>query len=131
MIKPKCTCQKVFCTVNGFGPKGIQIMRRKIESRDLEDGCGKHDNHPAVYSEINILVQDHIKSLPSRQNHYSSKDNSDHTYLSPNLSIARLNHKFLERHDRIQSQRRRIQLQKPVIFVNEFNIHSGYPRTDT
>jgi len=74
-------------------------MRKKLESGELEDGHGKHDNHPAVDSEIKDLVRDHIKSLPSRQSHYLRADNAGHTYLSPDLSIARLYHKFLERYD--------------------------------
>jgi len=126
-------------------------MRKKIESGELEDGRGKHDNHPAVDSEIKDLVRDHIKLLPSRQSHYSRTDNAGRTYPSPDLSIARLYHKFLERHDpeyiTLQEERQRCMvshkpipsLRKPLvsehfyhdIFVNEFNIHFGYPRTDT
>jgi len=89
-----CVCQKAFCTVYRFGPKRIQVMQRKIESGELKDVHGKHDNHPAVDSEIKDLVLDHIKSLPSRQSHYLRKDNSERTYLSPDLSITRLYHEF-------------------------------------
>ena len=144
-------CQRAFCIVYGFGPKRIQVLRKKIESGELEDGRGKHDNHTAVDSEIKDLVREHNKSLPTRQSHYSRKDNSERTFLSPDLSISRLYHKFLERHDpeyvKLKEEYQKCvvahkptpKLRKPLvsehlyhdIFVSEFNIYFGYPRTDT
>lgn len=72
-------------------------------------------------------------------------------YLSPELSIARLYRDFLEKHDpefvkmqeenreRIISHESQEDLRKPIatlrfyhdIFVTEFNISFGYPRSDT
>lgn len=145
-------CQKAFCTVYGFGPKRLQVLRQKVENGRLElDRRGKHTNHPTVDTEVKDLIREHIKSLPSRQSHYSRKDNPQRIYLSPDLSIARLYHKFLEKHDPeyiqlqkehqncIMAHKAAPKLRKPLvsehlyhdIFVNEFNIHFGYPRTDT
>ena len=144
--------QKAFCLVYGFGPKRLQVLRKKIEKGGIElDERGKHDNHPAVDSELKELIRDHIKFLPTRQSHYSRKDNPQRVYLSPDLSIARLYHQFLEKHDpeyiKLQEEHKKCviahkptpKLRKPLvsehlyhdIFVNEFSIHFGYPRTDT
>ena len=69
-------CQKAFCTVHGFGPKRLQVLRQKIENGRLElDRRGKHDNHSTIDNEVKDLIREHIKSLPSRQSHYSRKDN--------------------------------------------------------
>ena len=145
-------CQKAFCIVHGFGPKRLQVLRRKLKSGKLElDGRGKHNNHPAVDDKLKDMIREHIKSVPSRQSHYSRKDNSQRVYLPPDLSIARLHHNFLEKYDpeyiQLQEEHRRCviaheptpKLRKPLvtehlyhdIFVTEFNIHFGYPRTDT
>lgn len=84
--------------------------------------------------------------------HYSRKDNSERVYLSAELSIARLYHEFLEKNDPeylqlIKKTTNYIlqhelveELRKPPlvsehmyhdIFVTEFNIHFGYPRSDS
>ena len=145
-------CQKAFCIVHGFGPKRLQALRQKVKAGQLQfDRCGKHDNHPTVAEEVKQLVREHIRSLPTRHSHYSRKDNSGRVYLSAELSIARLHHNFLEKHDPeylqlVEENRRRVISHEPVellrkllvskhlyhdIFVNEFSIHFGYPRTDS
>ena len=145
-------CQKAFCTVHGFGPRRLQVLRRKMESGTLEpDRRGKHSNHVKVDENIKELIRDHIKSYPSRQSHYSRKDNSDRVYLPAEFSIARLHREFLETYDpeyiqlEKDNQERRmrheevIPLRKPMVsehlyhdlFVTEFNIHFGFPRTDS
>ncbi len=46
-------CQKAFCCVHGFGPKRLQIIRRKLATGDLEaDRRGKHCNHQTVDEKI-------------------------------------------------------------------------------
>ena len=61
-----------------------------LESGELEpDRRGKHSDHPLVSEEIKEKVQDHRLHL----------DNSDHAYLSSDLSIARLHRDFLEKYD--------------------------------
>ena len=132
-----------------FGPKRLQVLRWKLESGKLElDGRGKHSNHPAVDNKLKDMIREHIKSVPSRQSHYSRKDNSQRVYLPPDLSITRLHYNFLEKYDpeyiQLQEEHRKCviahepppKLRKPLvtehlyhdIFVTEFN---GYPRTDT
>ena len=147
-------CQKAFCAIHGFGPKRILVLRRKLQS---SGGCiepdqrGKHDNHPTVSESTRDQVKAHIQSFPTRQSHYSRADNSGRTYLSPELSINRLYLDFLQKHDpdyvamEQENQRRKrvhqsaITFRNPIvsehyyqdIFVTEFNIHFGYPRSDS
>ena len=140
--------------MHGFGPKRLQVLRRKVQSGHggLEpDKRGKHGCHPKVGEDLKQLIREHIKSYPTRHSHYSRKDNSELVYLSTELSIARLYHEFLEKHDPeyLQLKEKNQQhimhhepveeLRKPLvsehmyhdIFVTEFNIYFGYPRSDS
>lgn len=90
--------------VLGFSQKRLQVLRQKILSASetcLEpDRRGKHTNRPQkVSEEVCQQVREHIKTYPTRNSHYSRKDNHGRTYLSPELSIARLHRNFLEQHD--------------------------------
>ena len=145
-------CQKAFCVIHGFSPKRLQVLPTKIVEETVEcDKRGKHSNHPVVGEEVREKIREHIRSYPSRYSHYSRKDNAERVYLPAELSIARLYRDFLEKHDpeyvRLEGENRQHQiahqpvqpLRKPLvtehfyhdIFLTEFNIHFGYPRSDT
>ena len=146
-------CQKAFCDLHGFGPKRLQILRCKLrQGPELEpDKHGKHGTHCSVAEDVKKLVREHIETFPSRHSHYCRKDNIERVYLSSDLSIARLYCDSLEKHDPDfltleEENRKRVVahesvdiLRKPLIsehmyhgiFVTEYNIHFGYPRTDT
>ena len=117
------------------------------------DQRGRHDNRPRkVSEELHQKVCDHIASLPSRPSHYSRHRNSSRLYLSPDLSIDRMYEMFLSTHNPkyLEYTRKKkeafmnhetveIEEVKPIVtkhyyhdvFVNEFNLHFGYPRSDT
>lgn len=152
-------CQKAFCAVHGFGPKCLQVLRRKVQAPGEPsitctvepDQRGKHDNRHVISEDVRDLIRAHIQSFPGRHSHYSRGDNSGRIYLSPELSIARLYQDFLQKHDpefvaiQKENQKRRIyheapqEVRKPLVsehfyhdlFVNEFNIHFGFPRSDS
>ena len=147
-------CQTAFCSVYGFGPKRLLVLRRKLDPSGITiepDKRGKHDNHPTVGEEVKDLIREHIRSFPARHSHYSRRDNAGRVYLSPELSISHLYQNFLQCHDpeyiqlQEENQQRRIRhepvqkIRSPLvsehmyhdIFVGEFNIHFGYPRSDT
>ena len=94
-------CQKAFCDLHGFGPKRLQILRRKLrQGPELEpDKHGKHGTHCSVAEDVKKLVREHIETFPSRHSHYFRKDNIERVYLSSDLSIARLYCDSLEKHD--------------------------------
>ena len=87
-------CQKAFCALHGFSPKRLQVLRHKIEAAgeaSIElDKRGKHSNQQRIGDDVRELIREHICSFPARASHYSRKVNCRHTYLSPELSIARL-----------------------------------------
>ena len=67
-------CQKAFCSVYGFGPKRLLILRKKQkQGKDgvsLEpDQRGKHDKHVSVNESVKELIREHIRSFPTRHSH--------------------------------------------------------------
>ncbi len=149
-------CQKAFVLIYGFGKRRLEVLRKKMPvglTVPEPDRRGKHSNRPLkVSEELHEKVREHIMSFPARQSHYSRHDNRGRLYLSPELSIARTYHMFLAKHDSMYAacmERRREALInhqaadseeiKPVVsehyyhdvFVKEFNIHFGFPRSDT
>ena len=149
-------CQKSFQLLHGFGKRRLEILRKKMPLGSVlpePDQRGKHRNRPQkIPDEIRQKVREHISSFPAEKSHYSRNDNPRRVYLSPSLSITRMYHMFLEKHDpdyvaemerRRQALLNQQQLEcsdiQPIvtehfyhdIFVNEFNIHFGFPRSDT
>jgi len=149
-------CQKAFLLIHGFGKRRLEILRKKmpVGSTVPEPDCrGKHSNRPLkVSDELHQKVREHIMSFPAKQSHYSRHDNPGRLYLSPDLSIARMYQMFLVKHDpqyvECMERRREALINhqevdsveiKPIIsehyyhdiFVKEFNIHFGSPRSDT
>ena len=149
-------CQKAFVLIHGFGKRRLEVLRKKMpvgSTVPAPDRRGKHNNRPLkVSEELHQKVREHILSFPARQSHYSRHDNRGRLYLSPDLSIARMHQMFLAEHDPTYvacMERRREALInhqpadseeiKPIVsehyyhdvFVTEFNIHFGFPRSDT
>ena len=149
-------CQKAFVLIHGFGKRRLEFLRKKMPVGSAVpelDRRGKHCNRPLkVSEELHQKVREHIMSFPARQSHYSRHNNPGRLYLSPDLSIARMYQMFLGKYDPTyvaHMERKREALInhqladseeiKPLvsehyyhdIFVNEFNIHFGFPRSDT
>lgn len=150
-------CQKAFILIHGFGKRRLEVLRKKIKAGSSvmpeRDRRGKHSNRPRkVSDDLHSKVREHIMSFEARQSHYSRSHNAGRLYLSPELSISRMYQMFLAKHDPsyvayLQRKREAVinhqpfteQDAKPIvsehyyhdIFVTEFNIHFGYPRSDT
>ena len=150
-------CQKAFLLIHGFGKRRLEFLRKKMPVGSAvpePDQPGKHSNRPLkVSEELHQKVRDHIMSFPARQSHYSRHDNPGRLYLAPNLSIARMYQLFLDKYDpgyvALMERKREalishheqtdITERKPIVsehyyhdvFVTEFNIHFGLPRSDT
>ena len=149
-------CQKAFIWIHGFGKRRLEVLRKKFLAGFLlpePDQRGRHVNRPnKVSEELHQKVCDHIASFPSRPSHYSRHRNSSRLYLSPDLSIERMYELFLSAHNPeyleyierkkqalINHETVEIVEVKPIVtkhyyndtFVNEFNLHFGYPRSDT
>ena len=147
-------CKKAFCMVHGISDKRFQNLRKKMPIGTVvpeADRRGRHGNHRRVPEAIKDEIREHIRSFPAQSSHYSRNDNGNRYYLPPDLSIARMYTMFIETHDpeytRMESENRKrqmnylppLELTKPIvseyiyrqIFVSEFNIHFGFPRSDT
>lgn len=140
-----CTCIWTKATAN------TQIVSADEESTIIWDKRGKHTEHQRVSDTVRNLIREHIRSFPTRSSHYSRSDISGRVDLSSELSIAWLYRDFLEKHDpefvrqqeenreRVISHSQVQELRKPIatlhfyhdIFITEFNIYFGYPRSDT
>ena len=84
-------CQSAFCSVYGFGPKRLLVLRRKLDPSGITiepDKRGKHDNHPTVGEEVKDLIREHIRSFPARHSHYSRRDNAGFIYLLSSLYLV-------------------------------------------
>lgn len=93
-----------------------------------------------VSTEVTTQLREHILSFPRYKSHYSRKDNLQHFYLSPLLSIAKMHELYLQKHEPEQYalflQNRNI---NPVIkyeffrkyFNENFKITFGKPKSDS
>ena len=56
-----CVCQKGFCHVLGFGPKRIQVLRKKLNAGEVQpDQRGKHGNHQSISEDTKEKIRAHI-----------------------------------------------------------------------
>lgn len=90
--------------------------------------------------EVTTQIREHILSFPKYKSHYSRKDNLQHFYLSPLLSIAKMHELYLQKHEPEQYslflQNKKI---NPVVkyeffrkyFIENFKITFGKPKSDT
>lgn len=147
-------CKQAFCMAHGISDKRFQNLRKKMPVGAVvpeADRRGRHGNHRRVPEAIKDQVREHIRSFPARSSHYSRNDNGNRCYLAPDLSITRMYRMFIEKNDleyvRMEAENRTrqlnylppLELKKPIvseyiyrqIFVSEFNIHFGFPRSDT
>jgi hypothetical protein len=81
-------CQKVFCSVYGFGPKKLLVLRKKLDSSGITIEPDKRGKHPTVGEEVKDLIREHICSFPARHRHYSRSDNAGRVYLQSSLYLA-------------------------------------------
>jgi len=89
---------------------------------------------------INFQIDNHIKSIPARESHYSRKDNNSVIYLSPDLNITKVYSMYLEKHEPgYLVANRQDKTVQPIVknayfanrFFTNFNIHFSNPRSDT
>ena len=76
-------------------------------------------------------------SFPTRQSHYSRQNNNERVYLSPELSIEQMYEQFLQLHNPEYVEYMKHKREALInhyyhdVFVKEFNIHFGFPCSDT
>lgn len=122
-------CQKAFLALHGIKSKKLEVLQRslKFSGAPPQDKRGRHNTRPNKLSlDVRKCIIEHITSFKGRQSHYSLKD-STKTYLPEDLNIKKMHRMYLEKfpdfHTSYESYR--------TIFVTDFNISFGYPRSDT
>lgn len=91
------------------------------------DGRGKHGNVANKLPEqTKEMIRQHIKSFRGERSHYSL-GKSKRLYLPAELNQTKMFELFKEKHPDIKVSQETYR----QIFINEFNISFGYPRSDT
>lgn len=123
-------CKKGFQSIHdiGLGKLNYPLQKLKANPDPPRDGRGLHDNRPRKTDKDTLeKVHNHIKSFPSRYNHYSlTKTNK--VYLSENLNIKQMHEMFLLVHP---EEACNVSYENYRTILNrDFNISFGYPRSD-
>lgn len=122
-------CQKAFLSFHGIKSKKLEVLQKSLKESGAppKDKRGRHKTRPnKLPSDVKKSIIDHIKSFKGRQSHYSLKDSSK-MYLPEELNIKKMHRMYLEKFPtfRVSYESYR------TIFVRDFNISFGYPRSDT
>lgn len=122
-------CKSAFIDLHGIGRGKLDGILNSLKETGIAptDKRGKHGNvKHALTPETKEIVRNHIKSLKTRDSHYSLKDTSK-KYLPADLNVNKLYTLFKQLNPSVslsyESYRH--------IFCTDFNIAFGYPRKDT
>lgn len=122
-------CYKAFLSLYGITPRRLQHIQNQLteHGKVAPDGRGKHKNRPrALSEETKNKVHEHIQSLKGRKSHYSL-GKTEKLYLPEDLDVKKLHKMYMEKYNNFplsyDSYRK--------IFINDYNISFGYPRSDT
>ena len=123
-------CQLAFISLHGITNRRIITLKGYLQRQggSCHDKRGTHQNRPHKLSQERLeSIHNHIKSFKGRKSHYSLKD-SRRIYLPETLNVKKMYRMYAEEN----------RLTKPVsyetyrnIFLRDFNIGFGYPRSDT
>lgn len=84
--------KKALCAIHGIGKKRLERICTSLANTGFSPKSrqGKHDVRPhKIKGEVLDLIRNHIRSFPSRNNHYGLKD-SKRIYLQQDLNIKKM-----------------------------------------
>lgn len=122
-------CFKAFQSLFGVKPFRLHTIKKSlmITGKPPLDNRGKHFNRPRKLSQDAREAMMHFfSSLKGRRAHYSLHDSSK-VYLPEHLNVKQLLGMFFNKNPGLEISYETFR----HIFVTEFNIGFGYPRTDT
>lgn len=135
-------CKKAFLSLHGITKARLERLQKHLNighGTPPMDGRGKHVRRPNKLPEgTDDKIREHILSFPKYKSHYSLKDNLNHYYLSPLLSIAKMHHMYLQKYEPEQLLHEN-QYMKPIVkyeyyrkfFTENFKMSFGKPKSDT
>ncbi|KAF6036706.1 hypothetical protein EB796_004978 [Bugula neritina] len=122
-------CYKAFMAIFGITITRLKTIKKalSITGKPPVDGRGKHGNVANKLPEqTKEMIRQHIKSFRGERSHYSL-GKSKRLYLPAELNQTKMFELFKEKHPDIKVSQETYR----QIFINEFNISFGYPRSDT
>ncbi|CAH2096795.1 unnamed protein product [Euphydryas editha] len=120
-----------------IGRKKIDLIIKGIKeglAAPKPDQRGRHQNRPhKMDDDVVKRIKEHISSFPAEQSHYSRNKNINKLYLSPLLNVTKIHSLYLEMcHNEDLSDKYRVKKTSyNHIFVTQFNLSFGYPKSDT
>ncbi|GBO38214.1 hypothetical protein AVEN_25235-1 [Araneus ventricosus] len=108
----------------------IQKLIKTVHSVSPLDGRGKHMNRPhKITSDVVSYIEDHIRSFPCEESHYSRTKNIHKKYLSPLLSLKKMYDLYLSEVN-ANNQPEKFKISESTyrnIFSSQFNLSFGHP----
>ncbi|CAG9785725.1 unnamed protein product [Diatraea saccharalis] len=133
----KQVCKLGLCRLYQISRKKVDLVIMAIKSgisAPKPDCRGKHQSRPHKMDEDVVnRIKAHISSFPAEQSHYSRSKNMHKLYLSPLLNVTKMHSLYLEMCDK-ENLPEKYNIKKSTyskIFVTEFNLSFGYPKSDT
>ena len=130
-------CPKAFLSIYAIGSRRFERLRKPTTITPV-DKRGKHKKHTEISQDIRMKVQDHIKSFPKRQSHYSNATNPNRYYIQDSLSIRRMWLLYLLKHEPeiLRKMKRKEKVNPELkqwlyreIFNTDLNIEFDIPRS--
>lgn len=122
-------CAKAFISIHGITRGRLRTIQQSLVVHGIspKDKRGKHGNvHNKTPENIKKLIMDHIESFQAQTSHYSYRKNPDRKYLPADLSVSKMHNMFLDLYSINISY-----FTYYSIFINEYNLHFGLPKSDT
>ena len=121
-------CQRQVINNLKVTKRRLTLLAKKIKFGDsIHDQRGTHQNRPRNVSLTEVQsVEEHIRSFPSQESHYSRHTNKA-LFLSPELNIKKMYDLFKERYS---DSRVKLHTYRDI-FNEKFQLKFGLPRSDT
>lgn len=121
-------CKVAFLSFHGITKHRLQRIHNSIVmyGHSPKDKRGSHKNRPKKIPEpIVYLIEYHIKSFKARQSQYSLRNNPNRQFLPEDLTVSDMHREFVLKYHI------NIPYKSYWTVFKTFNIHFGYPRSDT
>lgn len=130
-------CKNAFASLFCIGKKKIDLLQQSIKGglpTPNLDKRGQHKNRPhKIDVQVVEYVRQHIALFPAEESHYSRSKNINKKYLSPLLSISKMHKLYREKCalDNVADTFYVKECTYRNVFVSEFNLSFGHPKSDT
>lgn len=118
-------CKSAFLSVYGISDDRVRRLRDLlVAGKAPQDMRGKQRSANAISANVTLLVEDHIKSFPVNEGHYT---HGEYKYLAPNLNVKKMWTLFQSEHAEVNVS----YWFYWKIFTENFNLKFGQPQVDT